>query len=205
LLLTEAYHSKADIPSQAAAASARFPGLRVRQAAALGPHPLLLTALERRLAEAYCGPRAQTGVVLAAAGSSDPEANASVAALAARWQATGGWRRVVPAYASAASPSPAQAVRALRAEGGPVVVATYLLAPGHFSDKIAAAATAAGAAAVSAPLGAAPEVADVVVQRYLSAITVRLSVNDFAGGGRAPAHVLPAEPAHCYETSFSGQ
>jgi sirohydrochlorin ferrochelatase len=190
LLLTEAYHAVTDIPSQAAAASARFPGLRVRQAPALGPHPLLLAALERRLAEAYRGSRAQTGVVLAAAGSSDPEANASIAALAARWQATGGWRRVVPAYASAASPSPAEAVRALGAEGGPVVVATYLLAPGYFSDKITAAAGAAGAAAVSAPLGAAPEVADVVAERYLSAVPGRLSVSGLADSGHAQAHVL---------------
>jgi sirohydrochlorin ferrochelatase len=186
LLLTEAYHAKADIPSQAAAASARFPGLRVRQAPALGPHPLLLAALERRLAEAYGGPRAQTGVVLAAAGSSDPAANASIAAFAALWQATGGWRRVVPAYASAASPSPAEAVRALSSEGGPVVVATYLLAPGYFSDKIA---TTAGAAAISAPLGAAPEVADVVAQRYLQAISLPLPVGGHAGSGGAPAQV----------------
>jgi hypothetical protein len=78
----------------------------------------------------------------------------------------------------------------LRAEGGPVVVATYLLAPGYFSDKIAASAGAAGAAAVSAPLGAAPEVADVVAQRYLSAIPDRPSVNGHADSSRAPGHVL---------------
>jgi sirohydrochlorin ferrochelatase len=151
---------------------------------------LLLAALERRLAEAYNGPRARTAVVLAAAGSSDPAANASVAALAAQWQATGGWRRVVPAYASAASPSPAQAVRALSAEGGPVVVATYLLAPGHFSDKVAAAAREAGAAAISAPLGAAPEVADIIAYRYFSAAPVPLPDEGPAGSGGAPVRIL---------------
>jgi sirohydrochlorin ferrochelatase len=190
LLLTEAYHAVADIPSQAAAAIARLPGLRVRQSPALGPHPLLLAALERRLTEAYHGPRAQTAVVLAAAGSSDPVANASVAALAAQWQATGGWRRVVPAYASAASPSPAQAVRALSAEGGPVVVATYLLAPGHFSDKVAAAAREAGAAAISAPLGAAPEVADIIAYRYLSAAPVPLPGEGPPDRGGTPVRIL---------------
>ncbi len=50
-----------------------------------------------------------------------------------------------------------------------VVVASYLLAPGLFADRIATAARAAGAAVVSAPLGAAPEVADVLLDRYTEA------------------------------------
>ena len=126
LLLTAAYHSKTDIPARLAEARAALPRLAARYAGTLGPHPLLLTALERRLAEAglglTAGGRRKTSVVLAAAGSSDPRANATVAALATRWQARGGWRRVVPAYASAAGPSPGEAVRALRASapGGPV-------------------------------------------------------------------------------------
>lgn len=167
LLLTAAYHSKTDIPAQIASAP---PGLHVRYADTLGPHPLLLAALERRLAQTgACDRRSSTGVVLAAAGSSDPAANATIAALAARWQRDGGWRRVLPAFASAASPAPAQAVAALRASGGPVVVATYLLAPGYFADKIRADALAAGADAVCDALGAAPEVAEVIVNRYARA------------------------------------
>jgi sirohydrochlorin ferrochelatase len=175
LLLTAAYHSKTDIPARLAEARAAVPGLAARYAGTLGPHPLLLAALERRLAEAdpglAPGDRQRTSVVLAAAGSSDPRANATVAALAARWQARGGWRRVVPAYASAAGPAPGEAVRALRASAsdGPVVVASYLLAPGYFADKIRDAALEAGADAVSAVLGAAPEVADVILDRYTEA------------------------------------
>jgi len=131
LLLTAAYHSKSDIPAQVAAAAARLHRCQVRQTATLGPHPLLIAGLERRLAEAGA-PASETSVVLAAAGSSDPLANEMVATLAARWQAAGRWRRVVPAYASASSPSPAEAVRALHARfpRHRVVVATYLLAPG---------------------------------------------------------------------------
>jgi hypothetical protein len=112
-------------------------------------------------------------VVLAAAGSSDPRANAQVATLAARWQEAGAWRRVVPAYASAAFPTPAEAVRALRDDSGDrsgrgqVVVATYLLAPGYFADKVGEQGRRAEALAVSAPLGAATEVADVIIDRYL--------------------------------------
>jgi sirohydrochlorin ferrochelatase len=175
LLLTSAYHTKADIPAQLAAASDALPGLEVRCAAPLGPHPLLLTALERRLREAGIAVddarvRAATSVVLAAAGSSDPAANRAIAALAVHWAASRGWKTVIPAYASAAGPRPADAVTTLReASGGPVVVASYLLAPGYFADKIRSAALAAGASAVSAVLGAAPEVAAVVQERYLAA------------------------------------
>jgi sirohydrochlorin ferrochelatase len=187
LLLTDAYHSKSDIPAQLAAAR-----LDVSCADTLGPHPLLLDALERRLTEAGVAAgdraaRADTSVVLAAAGSSDRAANATVAAVAARWQARGGWRAVVPAYASAAGPRPGEAVGALRAGGhrGPVVVATYLLAPGHFADKIRDAALGAGASAVSPALGAAPEVADVIMERYLAAVSAELSGSLMAPRERA--------------------
>jgi sirohydrochlorin ferrochelatase len=175
LLLTAAYHSKTDIPAKLAAAQVTAKQ-DVSCADTLGPHPLLLAALERRLAEAGVAvadrdARARTSVVLAAAGSSDQAANATIAALAAWWQARGGWHAVVPAHASAAGPRPDEAVRKLLAGGapGPVVVATYLLAPGLFADKIREAGLRAGATAVSPVLGAAPEVADVVLERYLAA------------------------------------
>jgi sirohydrochlorin ferrochelatase len=144
----------------------------VTYAAPLGPHPLLLRALERRLPAAALEDPAEVGVVLAAAGSSDPEANATIAGLAAQWQAETGWFAVRPAYASAAGPTPAQAVAELRQAGARrVVVASYLLAPGLFADRIRATALAAGAAAVSPALGALPEVADVVLDRYIEAGT----------------------------------
>jgi sirohydrochlorin ferrochelatase len=139
----------------------------------LGPHPLLLHALERRVAEA--DPAAvehpgRTAVVLAAAGSSDPEANATIARLAAQWQARAGWLAVRAAYASAAGPDPATAVAGLLAAGARrVLVASYLLAPGFFADRIRDTALAAGATAVSPALGASAELADVVIDRYQEA------------------------------------
>ena len=179
LLLTAAYHSKADIPRMLARTSRP----RVRYGATLGPHPLLLTALSRRLSEALSilGPGAcqnpgRTAVVLAAAGSSDPEANATIAAMAAQWQARTGWLAVRPAYASAAGPSPAAAVAGLLRDGAPrVVVATYLLAPGLFADKIRESSLATGAAAVSPVLGACAEVADVLLDRFAEAVSHRRS------------------------------
>lgn len=53
LLLTRAFHAKADIPAVLADAP---PQLRIRQAEVLGPSPLLLSALERRLHEAGLSP-----------------------------------------------------------------------------------------------------------------------------------------------------
>ena len=168
LLLTAAHHSKADIPCMLAGVGGRFPRLQVSYGAPLGPHPLLLDALGRRLAQADpADARDQTGVVLAAAGSSDQDANATIARLAARWQARGGWLAVRPAYASMASPDPAAAVTGLLRDGARrVVVATYLLAPGYLADRIRDSSLAAGAAAVSPALGVSAQVADVLLARY---------------------------------------
>jgi sirohydrochlorin ferrochelatase len=187
LLLTAAYHSKTDIPRMLARVSS---GVQLTYGEPLGPDPLLLRALERRLPGTALQNPAETGVVLAAAGSSDPEANATIARLAAQWQARTGWFAVCPAYASATGPDPATAVAQLRQAGARrVVVASYLLAPGLFADRIRDASLAAGAAAVSPTLlswppvaaglpwphaagsGAVPEVADVVLDRYIEAGT----------------------------------
>jgi sirohydrochlorin ferrochelatase len=171
LLLTEAYHSRVDIPGALAEAAARRPLLRVHRGATLGPHPLLVTALERRLAEA--GVEAGdpgTAVVLVSAGSSDRRANATVARIAREWTGRGWWS-VTPAYASAAEPTPEQEVRRLVEAGAPrVVVAPYLLAPGYFADKIRATTLAAGAEVVADVLGAAPELATVLLERYEQAL-----------------------------------
>jgi hypothetical protein len=53
-----------------------------------------------------------------------------------------------------------------------VAVATYLLFPGLFADKLAA----AGADVVSAPLADAPEVVELVLARYDAAVTRRPAV-----------------------------
>jgi sirohydrochlorin ferrochelatase len=201
LLLTAAYHSGTDIPGLLDEAQATLPALRIRYGEPLGPHPGLLRALERRLAEAGAAAAAapgqtaagqtapeQTAVVLASAGSSDPAASTVIARMAADWQAARGWQAVLPAYASAASPTPAEAVARLLSSGARhVVVASYLLAPGLFADRIRASSLAAGAAVVSAPLGAAAEVAEVVLARYQRAVA-RAGAHEGgqqAGPGRA--------------------
>ncbi|MEU9735349.1 sirohydrochlorin chelatase [Streptomyces sp. NPDC048002] len=163
LLLTRAFHAKADIPAVLRAAPAR---LRIRQAEVLGPSPLLLTALERRLYEAGLTPadKSSTGVVLASAGSTDPEAGAVIAEIAREWRHTG-WCAVRPAFASASLPRTEDAVRELRALGcARVAVAPYVLAPGFLPDRIARGA--AEADVLAEVLGPAPEVARLLLERY---------------------------------------
>lgn len=158
LLLGAAYHSDVDIPAALADAAGDL-----HQADVLGPDPALLLALERRLAEAgVAAGDPRTAVVLAAAGSTGAASVQGVRDLAARWAARGWWG-VEAAFASAAAPSVADAVSGLRDRGAPrVVVASYLLAPGLFADRLGA----AGADLTSAVLGDAPEVATLVLDRY---------------------------------------
>lgn len=171
LLLTAAYHSKTDSPGVLNRVRGLHPRMRLRTAGTLGPHPLLMDALERRLRDAGVEPGdPDTAVVLVSAGSSDASANATIAHLARDWRARG-WHDAVPAYASAAGPKPGEAVAALLDAGARrVAVASYFLAPGHFADKVRDEALAAGADVVSPVLGAAPEVADLIVHRYAEAL-----------------------------------
>ncbi|WP_458246246.1 sirohydrochlorin chelatase [Streptomyces sp. MAI_2237] len=172
LLLTRAFHAKADIPAVLREAPSR---LRIRQAEVLGPSPLLLTALERRLYEAGLSPadKSSTGVVLASAGSTDPEAIEVIAEIAREWRHTG-WCAVRPAFASAALPRTEDAVRELRALGcARVAVAPYVLAPGFLPDRIARGA--AEADVLADVLGPAPEVARVLLERYDAARTPALT------------------------------
>ncbi|MFE3772672.1 sirohydrochlorin chelatase [Streptomyces sp. NPDC059122] len=176
LLLTRAFHAKSDIPAVLREAAARLPLLTVHQAEVLGPSLLLTSALERRLEEAGLRPddHRSTGVVLASAGSSDPEAIAVIAEIAREWRRTAEWCAVRPAFASASLPRTADAVRALRAEGiQRVAVAPYVIAPGFLPDRIAAGAREARADILAPVLGAAPELARLLLRRYDQAVRAR--------------------------------
>jgi sirohydrochlorin ferrochelatase len=157
LLLSSGYHDRVDLP---AAIAGTRPG--TAHAAVLGPDPRLAIALADRLREA--GLRPDDAVVLAAAGSSDPAAVASVrtqAGLLGDLLDT----EVRVGFGSAAEPTVPAAVAAARVAGAArVVIAPYLLAPGHFADRL----TEAGADLVAAPLGAHPAVIELVLARAAS-------------------------------------
>ena len=168
LLLTEAYHAKVDVPSAIAAAQARHPAVRIRATPILGLEARFLEVLDLRMREALASARAREldALVLAAAGSSDPLANQSVARLARLW---GSHHKlpVTAAFASTSPPATGEAVRAFRKEGRRhIAVASLFLAPGFLPDRAAELALEAGAVAVSEPLGAHPEIARTVLARY---------------------------------------
>ncbi|MET9595095.1 sirohydrochlorin chelatase [Streptomyces sp. NPDC006516] len=181
LLLTRAFHSGSDLPSALRRAP---PALRVVQADVLGPSPLLLTALHRRLEEAGLGPGGpgSTGLVLASAGSSAPEAIAVIADIARELRHTG-WCAVRPAFASGPLPRTADVVRALRADGvRRVAVAPYMIAPGLLSDRITGGARAAGAEVVASVLGAAPELARLLIDRWQAGAEGRPGAGETSAG-----------------------
>ncbi|MEJ5944326.1 CbiX/SirB N-terminal domain-containing protein [Pseudokineococcus basanitobsidens] len=160
VLLSAGYHVGHDV------ARAVAPWPRARSAGPLGPSPLLDDVLADRLREA--GARPGDGVVLAAAGSSDPRSAADTASVLAALRARHDGE-VVLGFGAAASPRVPEAVEGLRARGaGRVLVAPYLLGPGHFHDRLAD----AGADAVAAPLlsapggGLEPRVLQAVWRRY---------------------------------------
>ncbi|MFJ7999123.1 sirohydrochlorin chelatase [Streptomyces sp. NPDC096310] len=174
LLLGRGVHIKRDLPAFAAAAA---PRLECRVAASLGPHPLLVETLYDRLLEAGwpTGPgpgrpgahdRA-AGVVLAAAGSRDPESAVDTRRTAALLSERLGGVPVLPAYASAASPTVPEALRALAARGRHrTAIASYFTAPGYFATRSAADAPWIAAA----PLGAHPAMARLLLHRYDEAL-----------------------------------
>ena len=168
LLLTEAYHAKVDVPSAVAAAQARHPEVRIRATPILGLEARFLEVLDLRMREALASARAREldALVLAAAGSSDPLANQSVARLARLW---GSHHKlpVTAAFASTSPPATGEAVRAFRKEGRRhIAVASLFLAPGFLPDRAKELALEAGAVAVAEPLGVHEAVARTVLARY---------------------------------------
>jgi sirohydrochlorin ferrochelatase len=157
LLLSGGYHVHVDIAGAVAGAAGTV------AARPLGPDPRLVEVLHDRLVSAGADPRdPRTAVVLAAAGSSDVRAVADVESTADLLQRT--WAGpVTTGYGSAATPTVPDAVAAARRAGAErVVVASYLLAPGHFHDKL----TGAGADVVTTPLLPDDRIAAVLLDRY---------------------------------------
>ena len=161
LLLSGGYHVHVDIAGAVAGSPSTV------AARPLGPDPRLVDVLNDRLLQAGADPGdPRTAVVLAAAGSSDVRAVADVEGTAELLQQ--GWSGPVSTgYGSAAAPTVPDAVAAARRAGAArVLVAAYLLAPGHFHDKLAG----AGADAVTPPLLPDDRIAAVLLDRYDAAL-----------------------------------
>jgi len=171
LLLGSAFHARVDLPSMVSEAHARLPRLFTSVATVLGPDDRLSAAALHRLTETGASlDDPELGIVLAGAGSSDATANAAVSAVASSWARRFGVAGVRAAFASSATPDVPAAVAALRARGARrIAVASWFLAPGRLPDRVAA--LAGPDALVAEPLGAAPELASLVLDRYTEAAT----------------------------------
>nr|WP_043810048.1 sirohydrochlorin chelatase [Allokutzneria albata] len=174
LLLGSAFHARVDVPGAVAESVARHPRLDVRIADVLGPDPRLESAAWRRLLSAGVDPAdPELGVVLAAAGSSHPPANAAVADVARRWERGSRWAGVEAAFAASAQPDVPAAVERLKARGARrIAVASWFLAPGRLPDRIVD--LAGPSAVVAPPLGDDVEVAELVLHRFDAALGTAL-------------------------------
>jgi sirohydrochlorin ferrochelatase len=166
-LLTNAYHGRVDLPG--VLAQVQRP---VLLADVLGPDPLLVAGLRRRLSELEYFDSVDA-VVLIAAGTSDTTARSTVEDMGA---ALGRLLNVAcrVGYASASAPTPGESAIAL-SDGGArrVVAASYFLATGRLYEAAARSAIGGGAVGVAAPLGTAHELVQIIVARAGAALSGR--------------------------------
>ncbi|WP_256939312.1 sirohydrochlorin chelatase [Arthrobacter sp. BF1] len=156
LLLTVGFHVQVDIADAVASRSNTW------AAAPLGPDPRLAKLLDERIGTLPAG----WGIVLAAAGSSRPEAAEPIEVLAADL-AVRRPERILAAYGASARPTVPDAVAQLRAGGAAgVAVASYLLAPGYFHDQL----SLAGADRVAPPLLPSKLLAELALEHFDAAL-----------------------------------
>ena len=167
LLLTPASHSKTDVAASVQVGRLAHPRMRLRYGRPLGPHPVLVDVLARRLAEAGADPA--DPVVLVAGGALDPAANADVAHTARLLFEGRGFPSVDIAFASTARPSVPEALGRLRAQGAArVSVARYFLGPGFLPRLVEKQARSVEGVevVVSASLGASDGIAGLLAGRF---------------------------------------
>ena len=179
LLLGSAYHARVDVPAAVSEVAGRLPRLDVRIAGVLGPDPRLSeVALQRLRAVGVRPGDPGLGVLLVAAGSSDPSANALVHEVAAGWPGT------AAAFAAATEPAVGAAATAQRRSGARrIAIAPWFLAPGRLLDRVAAAG--GPDAVVADPLGAHPGVAEVVLSRYAVAAAAQAPMSRLRSRSRS--------------------
>lgn len=188
LLLSAASHSKTDVAASVQAGRLAHPGVTLRYGRPLGSHPAVVAVLAQRLAEAGA---TDEPVVLAAGGSLDPDANAQLAATARLLWEGRDYVGVDLAFASTARPGVAEAVARLVALGHRrVALGRCFLGPGYLPDLVERQAREAlppGAElVVGEPLGAAPELAALLLERYDEALAGTVAMNCDACQHRVP-------------------
>jgi len=178
LLLTPASHSKTDVAASVQAGRLAHPRLRLRYGRPLGPHPVLVDVLDRRLREAGAHP--DDPVLLVAGGALDPDANAQVAATARLLWEGRSWPSVDIAFASTTGPTVPEALERLRRLGASrVAVARYFLGPGRLPRLVEQQARSVDGleVVVSASLGVTDGVAGLLLGRFDEALAGDIRMN----------------------------
>lgn len=227
LILLAAGHAKGDIPAALVREKDRHPGLRTKYARPLGPHPVILDLLRRRLHETLTASAVAAqadAVLLVGRGTTDPDANADLyRAARLLWETTRdlGVRQVEAAFVSLAEPSVPQGLDRLRALGAKrVVVLPFFLFPGVLPTRIHTqvqewiGADPGIATTVADVIGDCDELADLVIERYLEAdgrgaapvgmncdaCVYRIALPGFEArvGQEQHPHDHPDDPAHAH-------
>ena len=185
LVLVAAGHGKGDIPAALVREQVRHPGMTYTYGRPLGPHPALLDILERRIEKVLGGrERADTHVLLVGRGSTDPDANAEIAKVARLLWEGRGYAGVEPSFVSLADPGISAGLDKLRRLGASrIVVAPYFLFPGILPDRIVSQTEAFAlehpfmTVDVADLIGDCDELADLVIERYLEAVSGDIRMN----------------------------
>ncbi|MEU6817681.1 sirohydrochlorin chelatase [Streptomyces sp. NPDC046860] len=185
LMLVSAGHAKGDIPAALAREKERHPGVTYTYGRPLGPHPALLSVLERRLDEALAGTgREDVTVLLVGRGSTDPDANAEVCKAARLLWEGRGYAGVETAFVSLAAPDvPSGLDRVARLGARRVVVLPYFLFTGILPERVRrqteewAAAHPEIEVRSADVIGPEPELLDLVMERYAEAVAGDLRMN----------------------------
>lgn len=190
LMLVSAGHAKGDIPAALKREKERHPGISYTYGRPLGPHPGLLTVLERRLDEAlakltdYDGDRSEVTVLLVGRGSTDPDANAEVLKAARLLWEGRGYAGVETAFVSLAAPDvPSGLDRCVRLGARRIVVLPYFLFTGILPERVErqtrewAAEHPETEVASADVVGPTEELLDLVMERYHEAVQGDLRMN----------------------------
>jgi sirohydrochlorin cobaltochelatase len=188
LMLVSAGHAKGDIPAALSREKERHPGLAYTYGRPLGPHPKILSVLERRLDEALGGgareDRADVTVLLVGRGSTDPDANAEVHKAARLLWEGRGYAGVETAFVSLAAPDvPSGLDRCAKLGARRIVVLPYFLFTGILPDRVRrqtedwAAVNPRTEVRSADVIGPEPELLDLVMERYEEAVRGDLRMN----------------------------
>lgn len=182
-----AYHASTAAHQEVEKVKAAHPDLRIELARPIGPEPVLLTMLDRTLRQALSDHHVTEldGLVLSSAGTEDVRSRSLLARRTRQW---GLHHKLacVTAFTDDTGPSVQDAIETLWHQGRRhIAVGSWFLSASELWAHQAEAALAVGAVAVSRPMSAGPEIAELAMQRYLVGAMDLIDFGDLLPEGEA--------------------